>query len=740
MRKMAIGWTVLLSLLILSVQMAPAEEKIAKALDIVGGVDYYTYWSLTDESLVPLEDGDIVQFIWAGDDGAIDPPVTAQGSPYNLQTTGDDVALLVAGQPYGFVQYSSFYLTALSWDPGDTDSLGQQRHPIPGEKIYVRCCNSDDLLTVSHYGDSNLYEVKGVFGESFYAVMPNDPNGPTTDQTIYGRFFKVIGGIDAATGQSYPLKDADQNQLEDGDLVQLVWAGSDGQADIPDAVNRLPSGDDELISEWGINKGLYPSTNTGLFREYSASYDISDHGLPAQGQYVYVRVFNAENPLAATYYGDSAPQEVAYAVAESINVFADAGVDCDTQFPPSDVRDLTIFGGWDAVLVTGVPIVDVYGLRLKDDDKVHIIWAGPDGMIDPMDENTGAPTGDDSLFNDGGIGDGIAGTGLGRFEYQTYTFETHSKGGFPAQGDVFYARVFDDPTIGDDSGSKWYGESVPDTVMWAFDEEMYFFPDTLFDATTRTPWYRTMKIFGGTDTSLTEWSLTDNEGVMLEDGDLVQVIWSGDDGVISPMDASGSPTGDDSLLVTMAIGEGYGAGTGLFKTELQTWATSSGGDPNKDDVLFVRVFNDATISGATHYGESGVHTVAYEQGEILRVFDDDAMDCDQPNPAVGVFEEWTDPSAVVPATYALYQNFPNPFNPETDIRFQLPEAGQVQLVIYNVLGQKVCSLVEGYRAAGHYTVRWFGTDQSGNRLGSGIYFYRLQSSDFSETRKMVLMK
>jgi len=738
MRRTVIGWTVLLSMVILSAQMAPAQEKLPKSLDILGGVDYYSYWFLTDESLTPLESGDIVQFIWAGDDGVIDPPVSAQGSPDNGQPTGDDVALVVSGQPYGFIDYGIFFLAAQSWDPGDTDSLGRQRHPIPGEKIYVRCFNSDDLLTATYFGDSDLYQTIGFSGEAFYAQMPNDPNGPTTDQAIYGRFFKIIGGIDAATGQSFPLKDADQNQLEDGDLVQLVYAGADGQADLPNAVDRMPSGDDELISEWGINEGLYPSTNTGLFREYSASYDVMANGLPAEDQWVYVRVFNAENLLAATYYGDSDPYQVDYAVGESLNVFTDDGVDCDTQFPPSDVRDLTMYGGWNPDLFTGVPIVDVFGLRLKDDDKVHIIWAGPDGMIDPMDEMTGEPTGDDSVFVDGAIGDGIAGTGLGRFEYRTFSYETHTKGGFPAQGDVFYARVFDDPTVGDDSGSKFYGESEPDTVEWVFDEAMYFFPDTLFDATMRTAWYRTLKIFAGTDTALTEFPLADSLGAQLEDGDIVQIIWAGADGTVDPMSETDCmPTGDDSLWAEMAIGEGYSANSGLFKTELQTFKTLH---PGEGDVLYLRVFNAAAYLEATHYGESEAHTVAYMQGEEFRPFADADDDCVMPNPCYTTSVEWTDPSAVVPATYALHQNYPNPFNPETDIRYQIPEGGHVELTIYNVLGQKVSAVVDGYRDAGSYTVRWFGTDQGGRSLGSGIYFYRLQAGDFSETRKMILMK
>jgi uncharacterized Zn ribbon protein len=680
----------------------------------------------------------VVQIIWAGDNGAIDPPVLSVGSPYNGQPTGDDVALDDRGQ--GIIEYGVFGMDDLvSWQVGDNDSLARQRHPAVGENIYARVFNDGDMTQATYYGDSDLYEIMGGQDEPVFAVLPNDPNGPTTDSGIFGRFFKITGGIDPSTGQTYPLKDNDQVQLEDGDLVQLICTGEDGEIDIPNPVDRMPSDDDLLAAEWGVNEGFYPSTGTGVFRKFSASFDTTGHGLPAGGQEVYVRLFNAQNPLAATYYGDSQTYQVQYAIGESLNVFTDSGVDCDTQFPASDVRNLTIYGGWNPILQSGVPIVDVYGLRLKDDDKVQVLWAGPDGMIDPMDETTGEPTGDDSLFTDGSIGDGIAGTGLGRFQYNMFSYETHKKGGFPAQGDIIYVRVFDDPTLGDDSGSKFYGESELDTVEWVFDEAMYFFSeDSVFDATVRTPWYRTLKIFAGTDTADTEYPLTDSSGTQLADGDIVQIIWAGANGTVDPMsDTDCMPTGDDSLWAEMAIGEGYPANSGLFKTELQTFKTLH---PGEGDVFYLRVFNADGYSSATHYGESMPHTVVYMQGEEFHPFDTADDDCTMPNPCYSTSVEWADPSATVPVAYALYQNFPNPFNPETDIRYQIPEGGHVQLTVYNVLGQKISDLVDGYRAAGSYTVRWFGTDQSGRSLSSGIYFYRLQSSDYSETRKMVLMK
>ncbi len=91
--------------------------------------------------------------------------------------------------------------------------------------------------------------------------------------------------------------------------------------------------------------------------------------------------------------------------------------------------------------------------------------------------------------------------------------------------------------------------------------------------------------------------------------------------------------------------------------------------------------------------------------------------------------------AELPATFALEQNFPNPFNPTTQIPFSLPTAGEVNLTVYNVLGQEVARLVDGFRAAGEYTVEF-----DGGNLASGIYFYRLQTGTESVTKRMVLIK
>ncbi|HWR82282.1 MAG TPA: T9SS type A sorting domain-containing protein [Candidatus Deferrimicrobium sp.] len=89
----------------------------------------------------------------------------------------------------------------------------------------------------------------------------------------------------------------------------------------------------------------------------------------------------------------------------------------------------------------------------------------------------------------------------------------------------------------------------------------------------------------------------------------------------------------------------------------------------------------------------------------------------------------------LPTEYSLSQNYPNPFNPTTDITFALPQASFVKLEIFNVLGQKVTTLVEGTREAGRHTVEW-----NASNVGSGVYLYRLAAGDFVETRKMMLLK
>lgn len=96
---------------------------------------------------------------------------------------------------------------------------------------------------------------------------------------------------------------------------------------------------------------------------------------------------------------------------------------------------------------------------------------------------------------------------------------------------------------------------------------------------------------------------------------------------------------------------------------------------------------------------------------------------------------------LTPAEFALLQNYPNPFNPETSIRYNLPAASPVKLEIFDVLGRKVRTLVNGeQKAAGYHSILWNGRDDSGRQVASGVYIYRIVSNKQSLSRKMILMK
>ena len=93
-----------------------------------------------------------------------------------------------------------------------------------------------------------------------------------------------------------------------------------------------------------------------------------------------------------------------------------------------------------------------------------------------------------------------------------------------------------------------------------------------------------------------------------------------------------------------------------------------------------------------------------------------------------------------PLETALIGNYPNPFNPSTAISYSLKESGRATLFIYNALGQKVRTLVDGPRAAGKYTARWDGKDETGKKVSSGVYYYRLIIGKFIQTKKMVMVE
>ena len=94
----------------------------------------------------------------------------------------------------------------------------------------------------------------------------------------------------------------------------------------------------------------------------------------------------------------------------------------------------------------------------------------------------------------------------------------------------------------------------------------------------------------------------------------------------------------------------------------------------------------------------------------------------------------------IPSGYTLSQNYPNPFNPTTSIVYQLAKNGDVQLSIFNTLGQRIRTMVNGAQNAGTHTVVWDGKNDFGKNVSTGIYLYQLRTGDFVKTKKMVLVR
>jgi hypothetical protein len=94
----------------------------------------------------------------------------------------------------------------------------------------------------------------------------------------------------------------------------------------------------------------------------------------------------------------------------------------------------------------------------------------------------------------------------------------------------------------------------------------------------------------------------------------------------------------------------------------------------------------------------------------------------------------------VPEEYRLAQNYPNPFNPSTTISYELPRDGLVSISVIDLAGRHVASLVSGEQRSGIHSIGWNSKNDMGQMVSAGMYYYTIQSGDFTQTRKMILLK
>ncbi|HEX9974806.1 MAG TPA: T9SS type A sorting domain-containing protein, partial [bacterium] len=95
---------------------------------------------------------------------------------------------------------------------------------------------------------------------------------------------------------------------------------------------------------------------------------------------------------------------------------------------------------------------------------------------------------------------------------------------------------------------------------------------------------------------------------------------------------------------------------------------------------------------------------------------------------------------LIPPTFQLYQNYPNPFNPTTTIQFRISTATHVKLNVLDLTGRLVSNIINGYRNAGTYQVKWECMDSNGFQFSSGVYFYRLQVDSYDQVKKMIVLQ
>jgi hypothetical protein len=168
---------------------------------------------------------------------------------------------------------------------------------------------------------------------------------------------------------------------------------------------------------------------------------------------------------------------------------------------------------------------------------------------------------------------------------------------------------------------------------------------------------------------------------------------------------------------------------------------------NLDAGLAHLLVNDARRGLDLGFSVLGENSVLPGSGEIFRVVTDEPVDLsdasvevrDATNESIE-FELSSEALVLLPTAYAVEGNFPNPFNPQTTIKFTLPEAQDVRMEIFDIRGYRVRVLVNEHMPAGAHSVVWNGRDGHGRSVASGTYFYRVQAGPLNDVRRMLLVK
>lgn len=183
---------------------------------------------------------------------------------------------------------------------------------------------------------------------------------------------------------------------------------------------------------------------------------------------------------------------------------------------------------------------------------------------------------------------------------------------------------------------------------------------------------------------------------------------------------------------------------GVYSTDNQTWYLYINGDEvaqvadivgavsvTRPWAIGARASADGVYPSERHFegliDDARIYNVALSEADVKALYQESLT-------AV------KNQSATEPANFALGQNYPNPFNPQTQIDYQVPKAANVNISVYNIIGQLVTTLVDEVKTPGYYSVSWNARDQNGLQVSSGIYIARMVSNNYSMTRKLALLK
>jgi hypothetical protein len=188
-------------------------------------------------------------------------------------------------------------------------------------------------------------------------------------------------------------------------------------------------------------------------------------------------------------------------------------------------------------------------------------------------------------------------------------------------------------------------------------------------------------------------------------------------------------------IIGMGKDQYYDSLEGMINGRILPWVQDSESEnypiwsdfgASQRDVFFLD-YNGAvdTSFSITPYSSSDPDDVLYLKELILGLRTNQALEID---------------NLVLPETYFLHQNFPNPFNPSTKIGWDLPKNEFVNITVYNTMGKLVKTLVNSIQPSGFSSINWNATDSRNKPVSAGLYIYRLQSDSHSETKKMILLR